>query len=101
MVKPTFTNVYRDRGGLVGVVEFDNQDDLDLAIRKLDDTEFRNPFDNAYIRIRDESDAGKRDRSRSRCVRHSTAPQQLDLGHLHPRQQQQPVQHSKVAPRAW
>ena len=67
MVKPTFTNVYRDRGGLIGVVEFDNQEDLDLAIRKLDDTEFRNPFDNAYIRIRDESDAGKRERSRSRC----------------------------------
>ena len=84
----------------MGVVEFDNQDDLDLAIRKLDDTEFRNPFDSAYIRIRDESDAGKRDRSRSRCVQPS--PQQVGLGHLHPGQPHEGVQHGTVvaAPRA-
>ncbi|KAK9810585.1 hypothetical protein WJX73_002419 [Symbiochloris irregularis] len=69
VVKPAYTNVYRDRGGLIGVVEFENQEDLDLAIRKLDDTEFRNPFEKAYIRIRDESDhrqRGGRSRSRSR-----------------------------------
>ena len=66
VVKPAYTNVYRDRGGLIGVVEFENQEDLDLAIRKLDDTEFRNPFERAYIRIRDESDHKARQRSRSR-----------------------------------
>lgn len=69
VVKPAYTNVYRDRGGLVGVVEFENQEDLDLAIRKLDDTEFRNPFERSYIRIKDESDhraRGGRSRSRSR-----------------------------------
>ena len=66
VVKPAYTNVYRDRGGLNGVGEFENQEDLDLAIRKLDDTEFRNPFEKAYIRIRDESDHKARPRSRSR-----------------------------------
>ena len=66
VVKPAYTNVYRDRGGLIGVVEFESQDDLDLAIRKLDDTEVRNPFERAYIRIRDESDHKARQRSRSR-----------------------------------
>ncbi|KAK9841456.1 hypothetical protein WJX74_006119 [Apatococcus lobatus] len=65
VVKPSFTNVVRDRGGVLGIVEFDNQDDLDRAIRKLDDTEFRNPFDRAYIRIRDDSDDRGRSRSRS------------------------------------
>lgn len=30
-------------GNTVGVVEFDSADDMAAAIRKLDDTEFRNP----------------------------------------------------------
>ena len=38
-------------------------------VRKLDDTEFRNPFERAYIRVLDDSDSSRiraRDRSRSR-----------------------------------
>lgn len=47
------------------------------ACRKLDDTEFRNPFDRAYVRLYDDSDrrggrggggGGYRSRSRSRWV---------------------------------
>ncbi|KDD73460.1 hypothetical protein H632_c2152p1, partial [Helicosporidium sp. ATCC 50920] len=52
-VTPSFTNVFRERGAAVGVVEFDSWDDMDKAIRKLDDTEFRNPFDRAYIRLKE------------------------------------------------
>ncbi len=66
IVKPAYTNVYRERGGVLGVVEFDTREDLERAIRKLDDTEFKNPFDRAYIRVVDESDdRGNRSRSRS------------------------------------
>lgn len=66
IVKPAYTNVYRERGGVLGVVEFDTREDLERAIRKLDDTEFKNPFDRAYIRVIDESDdRGNRSRSRS------------------------------------
>lgn len=45
-------------------------------VRKLDDTEFRNPFERAYIRVYDDSDSSRikardRLRSRSRCALHS------------------------------
>jgi len=74
VVKPSYTNVVPDRGGAMGVVEFETPEDLERAIRKLDDTEFRNPFDRGYIRII-EDDGGRgggggrssrRSRSRSR-----------------------------------
>ena len=76
-MKPSYTNVVRDRSGAMGVVEFDTSDDLERAIRKLDDTEFRNPFDRSYIRIYEDDGSGgrgggggrrrSRSRSRSRC----------------------------------
>ncbi len=31
--QPNYVNVYRDRGGVMGVVEFDTADDLDRAAR--------------------------------------------------------------------
>lgn len=58
VVKPSYTNVFRDRGGVIGVVEFDSRDDMKRAIRKLDDTEFKNPFEKAYVRVIDDSDGG-------------------------------------------
>ena len=75
VVKPSYTNVVRDRSGAMGVVEFDTAEDLERAIRKLDDTEFRNPFDRSYIRIYEDDGSGgrgggrrrSRSRSRSRC----------------------------------
>lgn len=50
-VKPCFTDVYRDRGEAVGVAEFETMEDMRTAIRRLDDTEFKNPFEKTYIRI--------------------------------------------------
>lgn len=52
-VKPTFTDVYRDRGEAIGVAEFETLDDMSYAIRKLDDTEFKNPFESGRITIRE------------------------------------------------
>ncbi|PKA58427.1 Pre-mRNA-splicing factor SF2 [Apostasia shenzhenica] len=48
-----FSEVYRERGGTVGVVDYTNYDDMKYAIRKLDDSEFRNAFSRAYIRVRE------------------------------------------------
>ncbi|KAM3331925.1 hypothetical protein ACQJBY_027660 [Aegilops geniculata] len=59
-----FSDVYREGGATVGVVDYTNYDDMKYAIRKLDDTEFRNAFSRAYIRVR-EYDARSRSRSRS------------------------------------
>ena len=68
-MKPSYTNVVRDRGSAMGIVEFETADDLDRAIRKLDDTEFRNPFDRGYIRvIEDDAGRGRGRRSRSRSL---------------------------------
>uniref|UniRef100_A0A453FBB2 RRM domain-containing protein n=1 Tax=Aegilops tauschii subsp. strangulata TaxID=200361 RepID=A0A453FBB2_AEGTS len=59
-----FSDVYREGGATVGVVDYTNYDDMKYAIRKLDDTEFRNAFSRAYIRVR-QYDARSRSRSRS------------------------------------
>lgn len=52
-----------------GVVEFSNREDMESAVRKLDDTEFKNPFDKSYIRVkfanRDRDGRDRRSRSRS------------------------------------
>mmetsp|Transcript_19021 Transcript_19021/g.19150 ORF Transcript_19021/g.19150 Transcript_19021/m.19150 type:complete len:295 (-) Transcript_19021:881-1765(-) len=49
-----------------GVVEFSNRDDMESAVRRLDDTEFKNPFDKSYIRVRVDRKGGRDSRSRSR-----------------------------------
>ena len=74
VVDPTFAKVYNDRDRLYGVVEFESYEDLKYAIRKLDDTEFKNRYDRAYIRVVDDSERSpsssesrSRSRSRSRC----------------------------------
>jgi arginine/serine-rich splicing factor 1/9 len=69
--KPSYTNVFHDRNGVVGVVEFETKEDLKAAIHDLDDTEFKNPFNKCYIRVVDDSKGGggrsySRSRSRSR-----------------------------------
>lgn len=43
--------MYRERGEAIGVAEFETMDDMRYAIKKLDDTEFKNPFEKSYIRI--------------------------------------------------
>ncbi|TKY52255.1 Serine/arginine-rich splicing factor SR30 [Spatholobus suberectus] len=39
-----FSQVFRERGGMTGIVDYTNYDDMKYAIRKLDDSEFRNAF---------------------------------------------------------
>ncbi|XP_050221253.1 serine/arginine-rich splicing factor SR30-like [Mercurialis annua] len=47
-----FSQVFRDRGGMTGIVDYTNYDDMKRSIRKLDDSEFRNAFSRSYIRVR-------------------------------------------------
>jgi len=50
----------------VGVVEYENREDMEYAIRKLDRTEFKNPFDKVVIKVREDRGSPIRGRSRSR-----------------------------------
>ncbi|KAI3519415.1 hypothetical protein L1887_08506 [Cichorium endivia] len=61
-----FAEVSRDREGTFGVVDYTNSDDMKYAIRKLDDTEFRNPWTKTYIRVRKYDSSPSRSRSLSR-----------------------------------
>ncbi|KAL6627798.1 hypothetical protein ACP70R_031524 [Stipagrostis hirtigluma subsp. patula] len=65
-----FSDVYREAGATIGIVDYTNYDDMKYAIRKLDDSEFRNAFSRKYIRVR-EYDARSRSRSRSRSYSRS------------------------------
>ncbi|KAF5204239.1 Serine/arginine-rich-splicing factor SR34 [Thalictrum thalictroides] len=46
-----FSQVFRDGGGITGIVDYTNYEDMRYAIRKLDDSEFRNAFSRGYIRV--------------------------------------------------
>ncbi|XP_048502317.1 serine/arginine-rich splicing factor SR34A isoform X2 [Beta vulgaris subsp. vulgaris] len=61
-----FAQVFRDGEGMIGFVDYTNHEDMQYAIRKLDDTEFRNPFSRSYIRIKAYEGSSPRSRSRSR-----------------------------------
>lgn len=68
-----FAEVYRKRSGTVGVVDYTTYEDMKYAIRKLDDTEFRNPFSRSYIRVKE--DRGYHSSySRSRSRSYSRSP---------------------------
>ncbi|KAJ4747344.1 Serine/arginine-rich-splicing factor SR34 [Rhynchospora pubera] len=74
-----FSDVYREGGGTVGIVDYTNYDDMKYAIKKLDDSEFRNAFSRAYIRVREydskrHSLSRSRSRSRSRSYTRSPRP---------------------------
>ncbi|WJX34393.1 Serine/arginine-rich splicing factor sr34a [Trifolium repens] len=60
-----FAEVSRDSEGTFGLVDYTNYDDMKYAIRKLDDTEFRNPWARSYIRVRKYESSRSRSRSRS------------------------------------
>ncbi|KAF0887820.1 hypothetical protein E2562_004041 [Oryza meyeriana var. granulata] len=59
-----FSEVYREGSGTVGIVDYTNYDDMKYAIKKLDDSEFRNAFSHSHIRVKEYD--GKRARSYSR-----------------------------------
>jgi arginine/serine-rich splicing factor 1/9 len=61
-----FAEVSRDSDGTFGLVDYTNYEDMKYAIRKLDDTEFKNPWTRSYIRVTRREDSPSRSRSRSR-----------------------------------
>ncbi|XP_024970386.1 serine/arginine-rich splicing factor SR34A-like isoform X4 [Cynara cardunculus var. scolymus] len=63
-----FAEVSRDSEGTFGLVDYTNYEDMKYAIRKLDDTEFRNPWTKTYIRVRKYDRSPSRSPSRS-CSR--------------------------------
>ncbi|XP_057864761.2 serine/arginine-rich splicing factor SR30 isoform X2 [Cryptomeria japonica] len=67
-----FSQVFRDSSGTTGIVDYTNYDDMKYAIRKLDDSEFRNAFSRSYIRVKEY--LSKRSVSRSRSGSYSRSP---------------------------
>ncbi|KAK1419249.1 hypothetical protein QVD17_28413 [Tagetes erecta] len=66
-----FSQVFRDRDGMRGIVDYTNYDDMKYAIRKLDDSLFRNQFSKAYIRVEEYDRKHSYSRSRSRSPYYS------------------------------
>nr|CAD1829961.1 unnamed protein product [Ananas comosus var. bracteatus] len=69
-----FSEVFRDGRGTSGVVDYTNYDDMKYAIRKLDDSEFRNAFSRAYIRVREYRRSPSRSPSPSPSYSRSRSP---------------------------
>ncbi|XP_021763145.1 serine/arginine-rich splicing factor SR34B-like isoform X2 [Chenopodium quinoa] len=80
-----FSQVFRDGGGTTGIVDYTNYEDMKNAIRKLDDSEFRNAFSRSYVRVkeykgsrsprgRSKSHSRSRSRSRGRSYSRSRSP---------------------------
>ncbi|KAG9443797.1 hypothetical protein H6P81_015137 [Aristolochia fimbriata] len=75
-----FSQVFRENGGTTGIVDYTNYDDMKYAIKRLDDSEFRNAFTRAYIRVKEydakasRSPSLSRSRSRSRSYSKSKSP---------------------------
>lgn len=66
-----FSQVFRDRGGMTGIVDYTTYDDMKYAIRKLDRSEFRNAFSRAYVRVREYDSRRSYSRSPSRNTYYS------------------------------
>lgn len=71
-----------------GVVEFANRDDMDHAIKSLDDTEFKRHNESSFIRVkpsrkrdRSEEDREKHDRDRGRRDRSRTPSRSRERNH--------------------
>ncbi|KAI9084776.1 hypothetical protein K1719_033182 [Acacia pycnantha] len=77
-----FSQVFREHGGMTGIVDYTNYEDMKYAIRKLDDSEFRNAFSRAYIRVREYdrsySQSPSRDSRRSYSRSRSRSPTYSD-----------------------
>ncbi|XP_076910124.1 serine/arginine-rich splicing factor SR30-like [Bidens hawaiensis] len=68
-----YSQVFRDRNGVRGVVDYTNYDDMKHAIRKLDESLFFNMFAKSYIRVEEYEQKHRfsRDRTRSPTRSHS------------------------------
>ncbi|KAL5539138.1 hypothetical protein UlMin_024242 [Ulmus minor] len=72
-----FAEVTRDSEGTFGIVDYTNYDDMKYAVRKLDDTEFRNPWARSYIRVKKYESSPSRSRSQSRSRSRSRSPKRI------------------------
>ncbi|KHN20401.1 Pre-mRNA-splicing factor SF2, partial [Glycine soja] len=66
-----FSQVFHDGRGTTGIVDYTNYDDMKYAIKKLDDSEFRNAFSKGYVRVREYDSRRDSSRSPSRGPSHS------------------------------
>ncbi|KAJ0968637.1 hypothetical protein J5N97_025554 [Dioscorea zingiberensis] len=69
-----FAQVFRDHDGTVGLVDYTNYEDMKYAIRKLDDTEFKNPWARSYIHVKIHEGSVSRSQSPSRSRSISRSP---------------------------
>ncbi|XP_057439270.1 serine/arginine-rich splicing factor SR34B isoform X1 [Lotus japonicus] len=65
-----FSQVFHDGRGTTGIVDYTNHDDMKYAVKKLDDSEFRNAFSRGYVRVR-QYDSRRDSRSPSGGPSHS------------------------------
>ncbi|KAL6500323.1 Serine/arginine-rich-splicing factor sr34 [Orobanche hederae] len=65
-----FSQVFHEGSGKTGIVDYTNYEDMRYAIKKLDDSEFRNAFSRSRIHVK-EYDSHSRSRSRSRSPSYS------------------------------
>ncbi|KAK0592830.1 hypothetical protein LWI29_026292 [Acer saccharum] len=66
-----FSQVFRDGSGTTGIVDYTSYGDMKHAIRKLNDSEFRNAFSRSYVRVREYDHRQDHSRSPSRGRSHS------------------------------
>ena len=66
-----FSQVFRERRGTTGIVDYTNYNDMKYAIKKLDDSEFRNAFSRSTIRVKEYDHSRSQSRSRSRSRSYS------------------------------
>ncbi|KAH7574672.1 hypothetical protein JRO89_XS03G0329200 [Xanthoceras sorbifolium] len=71
-----FSQVFRDRSGMTGIVDYTSYDDMKYAIYKLDRSEFRNAFSRSYVRVREYDSRRSYSRSRSRSPYYSRSRSQ-------------------------
>jgi len=78
----TYVQVYRDDKGTYGLVDYATLDDMERAIRKIDDTKFKNPYDSSYITVRAYEDPAeaRQDRPRRRSRSRSPSRSRADRG---------------------
>ncbi|XP_042436780.1 serine/arginine-rich splicing factor SR34A-like isoform X2 [Zingiber officinale] len=69
-----FAQVFRDGDGVMGLVDYTNSEDMKYAIRKLDDTEFKNPWSRSYIRVKSYERSKSRSPGSSRSPSRSRGP---------------------------
>ncbi|KAL5701279.1 Serine/arginine-rich-splicing factor sr34 [Ranunculus cassubicifolius] len=66
-----FSQVFRDDRGTTGIVDYTNYEDMRYAIKKLDDSEFRNSVSRGYIRVKEYESRRSYSRSPSRSLSYS------------------------------